>query len=370
MIAQGTVEDLGRNPASQIGPFLTGQARVQVRQPSGAGDLFAKGRLHLSTGAIHTVKPLEVDLPKGRLTVVTGVSGSGKTTLILESLLPALEAAAAGSPLPAHVKGVEAGGITRAKLIDATPIGLNVRSTVATYANVHDELRKVFAKTPAAKALGYKAGDFSYNTGRLRCPTCDGTGSVSLDVQFLPDVDIPCPTCRGSRYDKKAHQVAYTAKDGAAASTLPEIMAMDIQGALGACRDWKPIRQRLQVLADLGLGYLTLGEATPSLSGGEAQRLKLASEMGRGQADTLFVFDEPTIGLHPLDVATLVGVFQTLLDQGATVVVIEHDLDVIRSADYLIDLGPGGGQAGGRIVAAGTPAQVAACPESVTGRYL
>ena len=370
VIAQGTVEDLGRNPASQIGPFLTGQARVQARQPAGAGDLFAKGRLHLSTGAIHTVKPLEVDLPKGRLTVVTGVSGSGKTTLILESLLPALEAAAAGSPLPAHVKGVEAGGITRAKLIDATPIGLNVRSTVATYANVHDELRKVFAKTPAAKALGYKAGDFSYNTGRLRCPTCDGTGSVSLDVQFLPDVDIPCPTCRGSRYDKKAHQVAYTAKDGAAAYTLPEIMAMDIQGALAACRDWKPIRQRIQVLADLGLGYLTLGEATPSLSGGEAQRLKLASEMGRGQADTLFVFDEPTIGLHPLDVATLLGVFQTLLDQGATVVVIEHDLDVIRSADYLIDLGPGGGQAGGRIVAAGTPAQVAACPESVTGRYL
>ena len=370
VIAQGTVEDLGRNPASQIGPFLTGQARVQVRQPAGAGDLFAKGRLHLSTGAIHTVKPLEVDLPKGRLTVVTGVSGSGKTTLILESLLPALEAAAAGSPLPAHVKGVEAGGITQAKLIDATPIGLNVRSTVATYANVHDELRKVFAKTPAAKALGYKAGDFSYNTGRLRCSTCDGTGSVSLDVQFLPDVDIPCPTCRGSRYDKKAHQVAYTAKDGAAAYTLPEIMAMDIQGALAACRDWKPIRQRLQVLADLGLGYLTLGEATPSLSGGEAQRLKLASEMGRGQADTLFVFDEPTIGLHPLDVATLLGVFQTLLDQGATVVVIEHDLDVIRSADYLIDLGPGGGQAGGRIVAAGTPAQVAACPESVTGRYL
>ncbi|WP_291257048.1 excinuclease ABC subunit UvrA [Flavonifractor sp.] len=370
VVAQGTVEDLGRNPASQIGPFLTGQARVQVRQPSGAGDLFAKGRLHLSTGTIHTVKPLEVDLPKGRLTVVTGVSGSGKTTLILESLLPALEAAAAGSPLPAHVKGVEAGGITQAKLIDATPIGLNVRSTVATYANVHDELRKVFAKTPAAKALGYKAGDFSYNTGRLRCPTCDGTGSVSLDVQFLPDVDIPCPTCRGSRYDKKAHQVAYTAKDGAAAYTLPEIMAMDIQGALAACRDWKPIRQRLQVLADLGLGYLTLGEATPSLSGGEAQRLKLASEMGRGQEDTVFVFDEPTIGLHPLDVRTLLGVFQTLLDSGATVVVIEHDLDVIRSADYLVDMGPGGGESGGEIVAAGTPAQVARNPRSITGRYL
>ena len=369
VIAQGTVESISRDPRSKIGPFLSG-AEVEPPRARAEGELFAEGRIHLSTGAIHTVQPLEADFPKGRLTVVTGVSGSGKTTLILESLIPGLEAAIAGRKLPEHVRAVEAEGISQVKLIDATPIGINVRSTVATYANVHDELRKVFAKTPAAKALGYKAGDFSYNTGRLRCPTCDGTGSVSLDVQFLPDVDIPCPTCRGSRYDKKAHQVAYTAKDGAAAYTLPEIMAMDIQGALAACRDWKPIRQRLQVLADLGLGYLTLGEATPSLSGGEAQRLKLASEMGRGQADTLFVFDEPTIGLHPLDVATLLGVFQTLLDQGATVVVIEHDLDVIRSADYLIDLGPGGGQAGGRIVAAGTPAQVAACPESITGRYL
>ena len=315
------------------------------------------------------MKPLEVDIPKGRLTVVTGVSGSGKTTLILESLIPGLEAHTAGRRLPDHILAVEADGIGRVKLIDATPIGINVRSTVATYANVHDELRKIYARSSEAKALGYKAGDFSYNTGSLRCPTCDGTGSISLDVQFLPDVDIPCPDCRGSRYSRDAGRVRVKTRSGAAFS-LPELMAMDIHTALGACEDWKIVRQRLQVLNDLGLGYLTLGEATPSLSGGEAQRLKLASEMGRGQEDTVFVFDEPTIGLHPLDVRTLLGVFQTLMDSGATVVVIEHDLDVIRSADYLIDMGPGGGDEGGRIVACGTPEEVAGNPASVTGRFL
>ena len=369
VVAQGTVQELAANDASQIGPFLSGRAQPIDRPRAAPGAVFAEGAIHLETGAIHTVKPLALELPKGKLTVVTGVSGSGKTTLILESLVPGLEAVTAGKPLPAHVKAVEAPGIGRVKLIDATPIGINVRSTVATYANVHDELRKLYARSRSAKALGYKAGDFSYNTGKLRCPVCDGTGSISLDVQFLPDVDIPCPECRGSRYGKDAGRVRLKTRSGAE-FTLPELMDMDIHMALDACADWKVVHQRLQVLEELGLGYLTLGEDTPSLSGGEAQRLKLASEMGRGQADTLFVFDEPTIGLHPLDVATLLGVFQTLLDQGATVVVIEHDLDVIRSADYLIDLGPGGGQAGGRIVAAGTPAQVAACPESVTGRYL
>ena len=369
VLAQGTVADVAANPASQIGPFLAGKDEVRIRQRCREEELFQYGRVHLSTGAIHTVKPLEVDIPKGRLTVVTGVSGSGKTTLILESLIPGLEAHIAGRRLPDHVLAVEADGIGRVKLIDATPIGLNVRSTVATYANVHDELRKIYARSSEAKALGYKAGDFSYNTGSLRCPTCDGTGSISLDVQFLPDVDIPCPDCRGSRYSRDAGRVRVKTRSGAA-FTLPELMAMDIHTALGACEDWKIVRQRLQVLDDLGLGYLTLGEATPSLSGGEAQRLKLASEMGRGQEDTVFVFDEPTIGLHPLDVRTLLGVFQTLMDSGATVVVIEHDLDVIRSADYLIDMGPGGGDEGGRIVACGTPEEVAGNPASVTGRFL
>ena len=369
VVAQGTVRQLEEDPASRIGPFLSGRARPQTRRQLPPEELFAEGRIRLATDAIHTVKPLEVDLPKGRLTVVTGVSGSGKTTLILESLVPGLEALTAGRPMPPHVRQVTADGIERVKLIDATPIGINIRSTVATYAGVHDELRKIYARSPEARALRYKAGDFSYNTGKLRCPTCDGTGAISLDVQFLPDVDIPCPDCRGSRYSKDAGRARVVTRSGAA-FTLPELMAMDIHTALDACADWKVVRQRLQILEDLGLGYLTLGEDTPSLSGGEAQRLKLASEMGRGQGDTVFVFDEPTIGLHPLDVQTLLGVFRTLIDSGATVVVIEHDLDVIRSADFLLDMGPGGGEEGGRIVALGTPEQVAQNPDSVTGRYL
>ena len=378
VIAEGTVSDLSGNPDSRIGPFLSawsaGHAAKHadtenVAKEKAGTDLYHDGIIRLSTGPIHTVKPLEVRIPKGKLTVVTGVSGSGKTTLILESLVPGLDAQIQGKKLPEHVLSVQADGIEHVKLIDATPIGINVRSTVATYANVHDELRKHFARTPDAKKADLKAGDFSYNTGKLRCPVCDGTGVISLDVQFLPDVDIPCPECRGSRYAKTAESIKYQNKEGNIYS-LPELMSMDIHTALEACGDLKTVRQRLQVLEDLGLGYLTLGEETPGLSGGEAQRLKLASEMGRIQSDSVFVFDEPTIGLHPLDVQTLLGVFHTLISQGATVIVIEHDLDVIRSADYIIDMGPGGGEAGGRIVAAGTPDEIRHTPESVTGRYL
>ena len=369
VIAQGTLEDIGRSSASKIGPFLTGQAGVSARKRAAESEMFAYGRIHISTAAIHTVKPLEVDIPKGRLTVVTGVSGSGKTTLILESLVPGLQAMVSDGKLPDHVLSVQADGIRHAKLIDATPIGINIRSTVATYANVHDELRKVYARTSDAKAAGWKDGDFSYNTGRLRCPTCDGTGVISLDVQFLPDVDIPCPDCRGSRYSKAAYRIRRENFEGTYHS-LPELMAMDVSDALVACGDLRTVRQRLQVLQDLGLGYLTLGEQTPGLSGGEAQRLKLASEMGRGQDDSVFVFDEPTIGLHPADVQTLLQVFQSLIDHGATVIVIEHDIDVIRSADYVIDMGPGGGEEGGRIVAAGTPEDIRRCPSSVTGRFI
>ena len=368
VIAQGTVQDLTRDPASKIGPFLSGTA-ISVRERTKAEDLFALGRIHLSTSAIHTVKPLEVDIPKGRLTLVTGVSGSGKTTLVLESLIPGLEAVTKKKKLPDHVLSIEAPDIKQVKLIDATPIGINVRSTVATYTNIHDELRKTFARSPAAKEKGWKAGAFSYNTGALRCPVCDGTGVISLDVQFLPDVEIPCPQCRGARYSKEAEQVRYKNKEGASYS-LPQLMSMDVSQALEACKDLKSVRQRLQVLQDLGLGYLTLGEETPSLSGGEAQRLKLASEMGKPQADSVFVFDEPTIGLHPLDVQTLLNVFQTLISQGATVIVIEHDLDVIRNADYIIDMGPGGGLDGGQIVAAGTLEDIKKCSRSRTGSFL
>ena len=372
VIAQGTVPAISQDPGSKIGPFLAGTAKVHERKQAAPEEMFSQGRIHLSTGPIHTVKALDVEIPKGRLTAVTGVSGSGKTTLILESLIPGLEAKIRGKKLPDHVLSVDAEGIGQVKLIDATPIGINVRSTVATYANVHDELRKIFARTADAKELGLKAGDFSYNTGKLRCPVCDGTGVISLDVQFLPDVKITCPDCRGSRYSKDALRIKYMnkkEKDGQAYS-LPELMAMDVSTALKACAGMKTVRQRLQVLQDLGLGYLTLGEETPSLSGGEAQRLKLASEMGKAQSDSVFVFDEPTIGLHPLDVRTLIGVFQTLIKNGATVIVIEHDLDVIRNADHIIDMGPGGGEAGGRIVAAGTPEEVKNNKESITGRYL
>ena len=372
VIAQGTVPELAGNAASMIGPFLTGKPQEPIRQQTDFSEIFAGGKIHLSTSAIHTVKPLEVDIPKGKLTVVTGVSGSGKTTLILESLIPGLEASIHGKPLPDHVRAVSADGITHVKLIDATPIGINIRSTVATYANVHDELRKTFARTADAKELGYKAGDFSYNTGKLRCPVCDGTGVINLDVQFLPDVKITCPQCRGSRYLKDAKKIKYiNKKDKSGRSwSLPELMEMNVSTALKACANLKSVRQKLQVLEDLGLGYLTLGEETPSLSGGEAQRLKLASEMGKAQSDSVFVFDEPTIGLHPLDVRTLLDVFQTLIDNGATVIVIEHDLDVIRNADYVIDMGPGGGEAGGRIVAAGTPDEIRETPESITGKFI
>lgn len=387
VIAQGTVDDIGNNPTSRIGPFLSGAANdcksttgiMQTGILSSSGksgislhnneDLFAKGTISMRTAALHTVKPLEVRIPKGRLTVVTGVSGSGKTTMVLESLIPGLQAKISGAKLPDHVLCIEADGIRQVKLIDASPIGINVRSTVATYANVHDELRKVFAKTPDAKKCGYKDGDFSYNTGRLRCPTCDGTGVISLDVQFLPDVNIPCPDCRGSRYSRQAGLVH---RENAAGErhSLPELMDMDVNHATDACADLKLVSQRLNVLKGLGLGYLTLGEETPSLSGGEAQRLKLASEMGRGQEDSVFVFDEPTIGLHPSDVQTLLGVFRRLIAHGATVIVIEHDLDVIRSADYIIDMGPGGGSEGGTIVISGTPSEVRACPNSLTGKFM
>ena len=369
VIAEGSIEDVSKNPESVIGPYLSDQYEARIRPVTKPAAMFEKGIIHLETGMIHTVHPLDVRIPMGRLTVVTGVSGSGKTTMVLESLIPALRAKISGQKLPVHVKNIEAEGITQVKLIDATPIGINVRSTVATYANVHDGLRKVYAKTKVAKERSFKAGDFSYNTGKLRCPTCDGTGEISLDVQFLPDVKIPCPDCQGSRYSREAFDIRRKAKDGNEYS-LPELMNMSVDQVLHALGGLKLLQQRLQVLHDLGLGYLTLGEETPGLSGGEAQRLKLASEMGKGQTDSVFVFDEPTIGLHPQDVRTLLHVFQTLIGHGATVIVIEHDLDVIKNADYIIDMGPGGGKEGGRIVAFGTPDEIKQTGESVTGQYI
>lgn len=369
IIAQGTIEQIEHDDRSLIGPFLAAGKSEIIRHRASAEDMFEKGVIEMHTGQIHTVRPLDVRIPKGRMVAITGVSGSGKTTTILESLVPALQAMVHGDKLPLHVKSISANGIKNVKLIDSTPIGANVRSTVATYANVHDDLRKMFARTSAAKAASVKAGDFSYNTGSLRCPVCDGTGTVSLDVQFLPDVDIPCPECHGSRYAQRCEEFRYEAANGHSHS-LPDLMKMDVADAEKALSRYGSLKSRLESLNRIGLGYITLGEATTSLSGGEAQRLKLASEMGMRQDDSVFVFDEPTIGLHPLDTQTLIKVFQQLLDLGATVIIIEHDLDVIANSDYVIDLGPGGGEDGGMIVAEGTPEQVAANKASITGRFL
>lgn len=364
VVAEGTISEIIDNKKSIIGGFLSDKEEVKIRENISPDMMFKNGKIHLETNSIHTVKPLKIDIPKGRLTVVTGVSGSGKTTMVLESLVPALDSLTSQKKMPEHIVKIEADGIKQVKLIDATPIGINIRSTVATYANIHDELRKIFAKLPQSKENKYKAGDFSYNTGKLRCSVCDGTGVINLDVQFLPDVEISCPECGGSRYSKIVEDIKYKG------NSLAKLMSMDVNTAIDACDDLKSVQQRLQVLKDLGLGYLTLGEATPNLSGGEAQRLKLASEMRKAQSESVFVFDEPTIGLHPLDVRTLLNVFQTLIDNGATVVVIEHDLDVIKNADYIIDMGPEGGNAGGEVIFSGTPSELRNCKISKTARFL
>ena len=391
IVVSAPMADAVADPASRIAPFITGDADVLCRERAPAEEVFDHGAIRLETAPIHTVRALDVAIPEQRLTAVTGVSGSGKTTLVLEALVPALRSLADGAPPPAPVTAIAAGRARRVVVVDATPIGANVRSTVATYSGVMDELRRVYARIPDAREAGLKAGDFSYNTGSLRCGHCDGTGQIVLDVQFLPDVDIVCPQCAGSRYGEAAREIRRRPRrrrgegkggaDGAARPagraepagpadlSLPELLALTVEGALDACADLPKVRRRLQLLVDLGLGYLALGETTTALSGGEAQRLKLSNDLGRDQHGTVFVLDEPSIGLHPLDVRVLLGVLDRLVEAGATVLVIEHDLDMIANADWVIDMGPGGGADGGRVVAAGTPSQITAV-ESTTGRYL
>lgn len=372
IVALGNVDAIKNSQSSIIGRFLAGIEQTIIRDSIPEEHIFDNGYINIKTDRLHTVQPIDVNIPCGRLIAVTGVSGSGKTTIVLEELIPALEAQISERPLPACIKTITNKTIKKIHLIDASPIGINVRSTVATYSNILDDLRKIFASLPQSKEKGYKAADFSYNTGILRCKTCDGTGQISMDMQFLPDVDMVCPECKGSRYDKSVETLKFCPdkKTNEEGVSLSEIMGLTVEQALRLFAGNKKIYEKLNLLNNLGLGYLTLGESTPALSGGEAQRLKLASEMDKPQNDTLFVFDEPSIGLHPSDIRVLLMVFDKLVRNGATVIVIEHDLDIIANADYVIDMGPGGGEYGGRIVAAGTPQQIMANPESVTGKYL
>ena len=360
IIAKGTIEDIIKNSNSIIGPYLSDKEKVNVRKKVNKEDIFKLGKIALSTDSIHTVKPLSIEIPKGRLTTVTGMSGSGKTTLILESLYPAIKAKLNNETMPSHIKELKADWVNKIDLIDATPIGNNVRSTVATYSGVFDDLRKLYGKI----SKDYTASDFSYNTGKLRCPTCDGTGTISMDVQFLPDIEMECNSCDGTRYSNNVDNILYNNY------SIKDVMKLTIRQALEVFKENKKIRDKLQVLVDLGIGYLTLGEATPALSGGEAQRLKLASEIGKIQDGSVFIFDEPSIGLHPKDVKTLLKVFQKLIDNGATIVVIEHDLDVIKNSDYIIDMGPEGGYLGGEVVGTGAVQDIKENKKSITGRYL
>ena len=360
IIGEGTIEDIINNKNSIIGPYLSNKEEVKIRKEIPKEDIFKLGKITLSTDSIHTVKPLTIDIPKGRLTTITGMSGSGKTTLILESLYPAIKAKLNNEAMPLHIKKLEAGWVNKINLIDATPIGSNIRSTVATYSGVFDDLRKLYGRI----SPDYTASDFSYNTGKLKCQTCDGTGTISMDVQFLPDIEMTCDTCDGTRYSKEVEKTLYNGYN------IKDTMKLTIKEALEVFKDKKKIKDKLQILVDLGIGYLTLGESTPALSGGEAQRLKLASEIGKIQDDSIFIFDEPSIGLHPKDVQTLLQVFQKLIDNQATIIDIEHDLDVIKNSDYIIDMGPEGGYLGGRVVARGTVQDVKSSKESITGKYL
>lgn len=358
IIAQGSLDEIENNSNSQIAPFLTNSEKIIIRDKS--GETFENGSISIKTSEIHNVKPLDIEIPKGKLTAVTGVSGSGKTTLLLEALYPAVKSQINGEELPEDVSDIDCEDIKKIELIDSVPIGKNVRSTVATYSKVLDDLRREYAKLTDE----YKMADFSYNTGKLRCPTCNGTGSVSMDVQFLPDVEMTCPDCDGLRYSNEAGEITYNGL------SISDLMSLTVDEALEELFELKKVTGKLQKLSDLGLGYLTLGEATPSLSGGEAQRLKLASEIGKSQKNSIFIFDEPTIGLHPLDVKVLIDVFDHLITKGATVIVIEHDLDLIANADYIIDIGIDDDYFGGEILAEGSLKDIIDCKESLTGKYL
>ncbi len=361
VIAEGPPDQLERDPRSIMGPFLAGAPAVTRDRAVRAG---SGGQLAVHIGDLYNLHEVTAEFPVGRLTAIAGPSGAGKTALVLDSLIPAMRAALGGSAPPSHVHRLDLGGISQVVQVDASPIGQNSRSTPATYSGAFDRIRRVFADSGYARRRRWKPGHFSFNTREGQCPTCRGLGHIDLDVQYLPDITVQCPTCHGARFNDTT--LAATVDD----LTIADVLGLSVDDALRQFAQLPAVIATLRPVSEVGLGYLRLGEPTPSLSGGESQRLRIASRLRRSQRGSLYVFDEPSTGLHPLDVATLVGVFDGLLDAGATIIVIDHDLDLLAAADYLIDMGPGGGPEGGRIVAAGTPEEVARAPNSVTGPWL
>src|SRR5579863_3946457 len=361
IIAQGTPAQLESDPRSIIGPFLAGATAVPRERLPQAGQ---EGQITLEVGDLYNLHDLTAAFPAGRLTALAGPSGAGKTALILDSLIPAARARLTGSALPAHVRRLDLGGIRQVVQVDATPIGQNARSTPATYCGAFDEIRRVFAESAYARRRRWKPGHFSFNTREGQCPTCLGLGHIDLDVQYLPDITVGCPTCHGARFNDATLAVRV---DGL---TIADVLGLTVADAVDRFAGYAPVAAALRPVGEVGLGYLRLGEPTPSLSGGESQRLRIASRLRSGQRGVLYVFDEPSTGMHPLDVATLAGVFDRLLAAGATIIVIDHDLDLLAAADHLIDMGPGGGPDGGHIVSVGRPEDVARDPGSVTGPWL
>jgi len=371
LVAQGTPADVAATAGTRIGGYLDGTAALVVRERRRPEP--DAGELVVEVSNLFNLTEVEAHFPRNRMTAVTGVSGAGKTALVLDSLVPALRAGLDGEPLPAHVRTVDAAGIDRIVVVDATPIGANDRSTPATYSTAFDDIRSLFAATDTARERGWNKGRFSYNTPAGRCATCEGLGELELDLQYLPDLPVTCPDCHGDRYNPQTLEVTI------AGASIADVLRMTVADARTWCAGLaaeadtallRRLQRTLAALDDVGLGYLTLGEPTPALSGGEAQRLRLAAELRRRHDTALFVFDEPTIGLHPRDVATLVGVLDRLIAQGATVIVIEHDLDLIANCDWIIDMGPGGGTEGGRVIATGTVDEICADPDSVIGPWL
>jgi excinuclease ABC subunit A len=362
VIAQGPPGRLETDPQSVIGPFLAGAAAVTRDRPARPGP---GGQMVIEIGDLYNLHGLTAAFPVGQLTALAGPSGAGKTALVLDSLIPAAGALLSGSALPEHVRRLDLGGIRQVVQVDASPIGQNARSTPATYSGAFDQIRREFAESAYARRRRWKPGHFSFNTQEGQCPTCRGLGHIDLDVQYLPDIAVQCPTCHGARFNDATLAVRV---DGL---TIADVLGLSVDDALDRFAGRAaPVAAALRPVSEVGLGYLRLGEPTPSLSGGESQRLRIASRLRASQRGALYVFDEPSTGLHPLDVATLVGVFGRLLRAGATIIVIDHDLDLLAAADHLIDMGPGGGPEGGRILAAGTPEDVSRAPASVTGPWL